>query len=96
MPFTIGGDWIPSEPEETSKKSGGRPVKVYKEKRRQGFMTLVKNLSLSDGDARNLTSDLKKRLGCGGAFKEGLIQLQGERVDAVREYLQEKGYLKKK
>jgi translation initiation factor 1 (eIF-1/SUI1) len=92
MPFTIGGEWIPSESEESKKKSG-RPVKVFLEKRKQGVVTLVRNLSLPDKEMRTLTSQLKKRLGCGGGCKDGIIQLQGDRVTEVQAYLKDAGHL---
>lgn len=86
MPFTIGGEWIP-EPSSKPKQ----PVKIVKEKRRSSFVTVILNLPLRDTELKNLCSQLKQQLGCGGSVKEGRIELQGDQVDAVKSQLKTRG-----
>ncbi len=83
MPFTIGGEWIP-EPTRSQPKDR---VKVFKEKRRGAFVTVIKNLPLDSTELKKLCSELKHRLGCGGTVKEGQIELQGDQTKEVQEYL---------
>lgn len=93
MPFTIGGDWIPKEEPSSSSSSSksSKPVKVRKEKRRQSIVTVILNLPESKLSLKELAAALKRRCGCGGTVKDGVIELQGDRVDAVREELKGRG-----
>jgi translation initiation factor 1 len=84
MPFTIGGEW---KPEEQPKVKPKHPVKVVKEKRGNATVTLLLNLSLKPDELKQLCSKLKQTLGCGGSVKEGKIELQGDKVEAAKEYL---------
>lgn len=90
MPFTIDGQWVPSKPEESA-KSNGRPVKVRTEKRKQTVVTVVLNLDRSESEMRELASFLKKRTGGGGTVKNGVVEVQGDKVQLVRQLLLEKG-----
>ncbi|EFB40340.1 hypothetical protein pah_c207o029 [Parachlamydia acanthamoebae str. Hall's coccus] len=38
-----------------------------------------------------MASDIKKKLGCGGAVKENDIEIQGDKVEQVKKMLMEKG-----
>ncbi len=89
MPFTIGGQWVPSEPERA--KTSGRPVKVRTEKRNQTVVTVVLNLSREVEELKELASFLKKRTGGGGTVKNGVIEIQGDKVALVQQLLLEKG-----
>lgn len=59
-----------------------------KEKRRGKVVTLVGPFSLSEDDAQKTLSSLKKSLACGGAYKEGWMEFQGEIAPKVREQLE--------
>lgn len=63
-----------------------------KEKRRGKVVTLVGPFSLSDADAQATLSRLKKSLACGGAYKEGWMEFQGEIAPKVREQLEKLGF----
>ncbi len=84
MPFTIGGEWIPEEVKPIKPK---HPVKVIKEKRGSSLVTLILNLPGDAEKLKQLCSILKQRLGCGGSVKEGKIELQGDKVELVKDYL---------
>jgi len=88
MPFTIGGDWIPSEKQP---QATGRPVKVRKEKRRNSIVTVILNLPYDSKDLKNLAARIKKSLGCGGTVKNKMIELQGDNVELVRCWLLDEG-----
>jgi translation initiation factor 1 len=89
MPFTIGGDWVPQEEPQAS-CAAGKPVKVRLEKRGRAVLTVVLNLS-ERHDAKALAKDIKRACGCGGTVKQGVIELQGERVEEVRGLLRARG-----
>ncbi len=57
---------------------------------KEGF-TIIEGLS--EDVAIDLTKELKSKLACGGTYKNGNIELQGDHRDAVKQYLLSKGYL---
>lgn len=71
--------------------SGHRLV-FQKEKRKGKVVTLVGPFSLSEEDAQKSLSSLKKSLACGGAYKEGWMEFQGDIAPKVREALSKLGF----
>jgi len=63
-----------------------------KEKRRGKTVTLVGEFSLPKEDATATLKLLKKKLGCGGAFKDGWMEFQGELKDKLKELLVKEGF----
>lgn len=58
-----------------------------KEKRRGKTVTLVGEFCLAKTDASQLLKKLKKQLGCGGSFKDGFMEFQGELREKIRPLL---------
>ena len=58
-----------------------------KEKRRGKTVTLVGVFQLSKKDSQKYLKLLKKKLGCGGSYKDGFMEFQGELKDKLREFL---------
>jgi len=58
-----------------------------KEKRRGKTVTLVGKFHTPPNDSETLLKTLKKKLGCGGTFKDGWMEFQGELRDKLRELL---------
>ena len=58
-----------------------------KEKRRGKTVTLVGEFFLSKEDAAKNLKTLKKKLGCGGAYKDGFMEFQGELKEKLRPLL---------
>ncbi len=88
MPFTIGGEWIPSK---TTCSAASKPVKVRLVKRGKSILTVVLNLQISSKELDNLASTLKKKLGCGGSVRDKDVEIQGDKVAEVKSYLKEIG-----
>jgi len=86
MPFNMFGDFIP-EKEEIKPKG---PVKVFLEKRKKSFVTVVTNLPLTDQEQKDLCSEIKKKLGCGGSYKNNRLEFQGDKTEKVKIFLKEK------
>lgn len=63
-----------------------------KEKRRGKTVTLVGEFQVSKPDATDTLKKLKKKLGCGGSFKDGWMEFQGELKDKLRELLLKDGF----
>jgi len=66
---------------------------VFKrEKRRGKIVTLVGELFLEKKDAQKLLKKLKSSLACGGSYKDGWMEFQGEVKERVKDALIKEGY----
>jgi len=63
-----------------------------KEKRRGKTVTLVGEFYLSKTDATTTLKSLKKKLGCGGSYKDGWMEFQGELKEKLKELLIQNGF----
>lgn len=72
---------------------GDGNVKIRREsKGRKGKgVTLVEGLALNAEGLKDLAKALKTHCGCGGAVKEGVIEIQGDKRDAVKAFLDNRG-----
>lgn len=53
---------------------------------------VITGLDLDDNELKSLAADLKKRCGCGGAVKDGTIEIQGDNRDLLKQLLEQKGF----
>lgn len=58
-----------------------------KEKRRGKSVTLVGEFFITDDEANSLLKSIKKQLGCGGSYKEGWMEFQGELKEKLKALL---------
>ncbi len=63
-----------------------------KEKRRGKVVTLVGRFYLENESANTLLSKIKKALGCGGTYKEGFMEFQGELKEKLRPLLAQEDF----
>ncbi len=52
---------------------------------------IIKGLDLPDNELMVLAAELKKKCGCGGAIKDGDIEIQGDKRDLLKSLLEAKG-----
>lgn len=52
---------------------------------------LITGIDLDDAELAKLAAELKKKCGCGGAVKEGVIEIQGDKRDLIKTLLEAKG-----
>ena len=55
-------------------------------------VTVVSGFTRERAAMEKLASELKRALGCGGSWRQGAIELQGDEKDRVRPILQAKGF----
>jgi translation initiation factor 1 len=77
---------------EALEREGAKKIKIYSTKKKFGkLVTIVEGLDESELD--KITKELKRTLACGGTAKEGVIVLQGEHRDKLKQLLTKMGYL---
>ncbi len=52
---------------------------------------LISGIDLDDAALALLAAELKKKCGCGGSVKEGVIEIQGDKRDLLKSLLEAKG-----
>ncbi|MFW0765702.1 stress response translation initiation inhibitor YciH [Trabulsiella odontotermitis] len=55
-------------------------------------VSLITGIDESDDVLAKLAAELKKKCGCGGAVKDGVIEIQGDKRDLIKSLLEAKGY----
>ncbi len=69
-------------------------LRITTDSRRYGkLMTMVHGFTGDKADAKKLLTTLKGKCACGGAIKDGVIELQGDHVRKVVGILEELGYM---
>lgn len=63
-----------------------------REKRKGKIVTLVGEFFCEDATIKDVVAKLKKTLGCGGSYKEGFIEVQGEHEEKIYHCLENFGY----
>lgn len=67
-------------------------IKVSLDKKRYGkIVTLVSGFD-SGIDAKEIAKELKNKLACGGTYKDGIIELQGNHSKKIKELLVKLGF----
>ncbi|ELY6212196.1 stress response translation initiation inhibitor YciH [Cronobacter dublinensis] len=52
---------------------------------------LITGIDADDATLNKLAAELKKKCGCGGAVKEGVIEIQGDKRELIKSLLEAKG-----
>lgn len=69
------------------------PVRVSFRKTGKGSgMTFIEKLPMHPAGKEELLTKFKKRLGAGGAVKNGVLEIQGDRREFVKKELEAAGY----
>jgi translation initiation factor 1 len=80
--------------EQKPKASGNGIVRIRREVKGRGgkTVTTITGVPLDDNGLQELAAELKRRCGVGGAAKDGIIVIQGDKREIIIPLLQAKGY----
>ncbi|MEW9798092.1 stress response translation initiation inhibitor YciH [Alteromonas sp. CYL-A6] len=90
---TDGGKIDAPKPDAARSVSADGVVRIQREtKGRKGKgVSVLTGLNMAPDECKNLCSFLKKKCGCGGAVKNGTIEIQTDDREKLKLLLQEKG-----
>lgn len=85
---------IKEEKSAPKREKGDGIVRIQRQtKGRKGKgVCLVTGLDLDDAALKLVAAELKKVCGCGGAVKDGIIEIQGDKRDQIKAHLEKKGH----
>ncbi|EMH4161282.1 stress response translation initiation inhibitor YciH [Pluralibacter gergoviae] len=52
---------------------------------------LISGIDADDAELAKIAAELKKKCGCGGAVKDGIIEIQGDKRELIKSLLEAKG-----
>ncbi|WP_158784965.1 stress response translation initiation inhibitor YciH [Pantoea sp. BAV 3049] len=80
--------------EQVQRPKGDGIVRIQRQTsgRKGKGVCLVTGLDLEDGELGKLAAELKKKCGCGGSVKDGVIEIQGDKRDLLKTLLEAKGH----
>ena len=71
---------------------GSQRIRVTTDKKRYGKIVTVVTGFEGGIDVKNIAKSLKNSLACGGTYKNGIIELQGDHRRKIKESLVELGF----
>lgn len=84
---------IKEEEQKTTRPAGDGIVRIQRQTsgRKGKGVCVISGIDLDDAALAKLAAELKKKCGCGGSVKEGLIEIQGDKRDLIKSLLEAKG-----
>ena len=67
-------------------------LRINRERRRGKWVTLCGPFSLNSAQCKALLKAIKKELGTGGTWKEEVLEIQGDRSDALKKALKSRDF----
>lgn len=85
---------INEAPAQESIPKGDGIVRILKQTsgRKGKGVCIITGTGLTSDELVKLAAELKKKLGCGGAAKDGVIEIQGDKREIIKTLLEEKGF----
>lgn len=85
---------IKPEKEKPARPQGDGIVRIQRQTsgRKGKGVCVVTGLDLDDKALKDLAGALKKRCGCGGSVKNGTIEIQGDKREVIKAFLEQKNF----
>lgn len=89
---TATGRITPEKPQPTRPQGDGI-VRIQRQTsgRKGKGVCLIGGIDMDDEALGKLAAELKKKCGCGGSVKDGVIEIQGDKRDLLKQLLEAKG-----
>lgn len=78
-------------PPQRNKGDGVVRIQRQTSGRKGKAVCVISGLGADDATLQQLAAELKKKCGCGGAVKQGCIEIQGDKRELLQALLQAKG-----
>lgn len=84
---------IDERKETVQRPKGDGIVRIHRQTsgRKGKGVCLVTGVDHNEAELEKLAAELKKKCGCGGSVKEGVIEIQGDKRDLLKTLLEAKG-----
>ncbi|EHD21154.1 MULTISPECIES: stress response translation initiation inhibitor YciH [Brenneria] len=84
---------IQQQEEKAARPRGDGIVRIQRQTsgRKGKGVCVISGIDLDDAALDKLAAELKKKCGCGGAVKDGAIEIQGDKRDLLKQLLEAKG-----
>ncbi|OON41199.1 translation initiation factor [Izhakiella australiensis] len=84
---------IEEEKVKPARARGDGIVRIHRQTsgRKGKGVSLISGIDLDDAALQQLAGELKKKCGCGGAVKDGVIEIQGDKRELLKSLLESKG-----
>ncbi|AXF58913.1 stress response translation initiation inhibitor YciH [Leclercia sp. J807] len=82
------------EPKEIAERpKGDGIVRIQRQTsgRKGKGVSLITGIDADDATLAQIAAELKKKCGCGGSVKDGVIEIQGDKRDLIKSLLEAKG-----
>lgn len=81
----------------TERPKGDGIVRIQRQTsgRKGKGVCIITGVDLDDRGLVSLASELKRRTGCGGSVKDGVIEIQGDNREQLKLMLEQKGFVVK-
>lgn len=85
---------IKSQPTTVKPPKGDGIVRISRQTsgRKGNGVSLITGLDLDDAELKKLAKTLKQRCGCGGTVKNGIIEIQSDNREILKNYLETQNY----
>lgn len=85
---------IEPEKETVQRSKGDGIVRIQKQTsgRKGKGVSIITGLDLDNTALAKLAAELKKKCGCGGSVKDGVIEIQGDKRELLKQLLESKQY----
>ncbi|MBU3016379.1 stress response translation initiation inhibitor YciH [Paraglaciecola agarilytica] len=92
--YSTDGGRIAAKKAQPSRPQTDGIIRIRREtKGRKGKgVTTLSGMDMDAAQIKALCSDLKKMCGTGGAVKDGVIEIQGDNRDKIKQALEKRGY----
>lgn len=91
--YSTDSSRIKQEKNQPQRAKGDGIVRIQRQTsgRKGRGVCLITGVNLDDTALDKLAAELKKKCGCGGSVKDGVVEIQGDKRDLLKQLVEAKG-----